>query len=281
MKTRYMIVAAGAVLLTVGAPAPASAQTDFYNLDKGRPLRVEDAYATKRYAFELKASPLTLSQMSDGTVRYRPEVELKHGLLPGLEVSAGVKLGLDRPPGGGTDRADTELELSSLLNLTTETRWMPALGVRATGHVPVEGDHGSTLELRGLATRSIAGPVRAHVNGGWSFGDDAAERWWAGLALDYVFPFRHLLLLAETYIADPVAEDPLVPAPPPGTGVGGDPTARRVHSTAGLRYQLSPVLAMDAGVGRSWTGSPGTDWLLTFGLTYEFGVRALMPVARR
>jgi hypothetical protein len=279
MKSLYILAAAAALLLSGVLSAPACAQTDFYNLDKGRPLRVEDAYATKRYAFELKASPLTLSQTGDGTVRYRPEIELKHGLLPGLELSAGLKFGMDRPALGGTARADTELELSSLLNLTTETRWMPALGVRVTGHLPLEGDHGSTLELRGLATRSIGGPVRAHVNGGWSFGDDAAESWWAGLALDYVFPFHHLLLLAETYVADAagtsagngfVAEDVL-----------GTETTRRVHSTAGLRFQLSPVLALDAGVGRSWTGSFGTDWLLTLGLTYEFGVRAIMPIARR
>jgi hypothetical protein len=49
----------------------------------------------------------------------------------------------------------------------------------------------------------------------------------------------------------------------------------------GLRYQVSPVLALDAGVGRSWTGSPGLDWEITMGLTYEFAVRALMPGARR
>jgi hypothetical protein len=41
------------------------------------------------------------------------------------------------------------------------------------------------------------------------------------------------------------------------------------------------VLAVDAGVGRSWAGSAALDWLLTLGLTYEFGVRAIMPVGRR
>jgi hypothetical protein len=280
MKTRTIVACGAAVLLAAVPPAHATAQTDFYNLDKDRPLRVEDAYATKRYAFELKASPLTLSQTRGGTVLYRPEVELKHGLLPGLDVSAGLKFGADRPPVGDTERADSELELSSLLNLTTETRWLQALDVRVTGHVPLEGDHGSTVELKGLATRSIAGPVRAHVNGGWSFGDARAERWWAGLALDYVFPFRHLLLLAETYIAEPATvETSGTQSPPPPDTEGAD-TTRRIHSTAGLRYQLSPVLAMDAGVGRSWTGSSGTDWLLTFGLTYEFGVRAIMPARR-
>jgi hypothetical protein len=264
------ILAAG--LTTMMAPAAARAQTDFYNLDKDRPLRVEDAYATKRHAFELKMSPLTLTQARDRTLQYRPSVELKHGLLPGMDVSAGLKLGVDRPQLGGTARSDTELELSSLLNLTTETRFLPALGLRLTGHIPLEGDHGSSLEVRGLATRSLGGPIRAHVNGGWSLGDEPAERWWAGLALDYVLPFRHTLLLAETYVAERSSIET--------TEAGVEGRSHRVHSTAGFRYQVSPTLALDAGAGRSWTGDAGQDWLLTLGLTYEFGVRALMPRAR-
>jgi hypothetical protein len=282
--TRTRLAAGLAALLTAHAvPNTATAQTDFYNLDKDRPLRVEDAYATKRYAFELKASPLSLAQARDRTLRYRPELELKHGLLAGLEVSAGVKTGVDRPAQGDTRRADTELELSSLLNLTTETRTLPALGVRVIGHIPLEGDGPTLVEVRGLLTRSVAGPVRAHVNGGWTPGDRAEERWWAGLALDYVLPFRHLLLLVETWVAEPGPSDELIPVEPPGTlpVTGSADRARRVHSTAGFRYQLSPVLAMDAGVGRSWTGDLGPDWLLTLGLTYEFAVRALMPGTRR
>jgi hypothetical protein len=259
------IIAAG--LVAAASPGTAPAQTDFYNLDKDRPLRVEDAYATKRYAFELKMSPLTLSQVRDGTLQYRPALELKHGLLPGLDVSAGLKLGVDRSSARGTERSDTELELSSLLNLTTETRWLPALGLRVTGHLPVEGDEPRSLQLRGLATRSIRGPVRAHVNGGWTFGGEPVERWWAGLALDYALPFRHTLLMAETYVADA----------PGGEVAGIDSPTRRAHSTAGFRHQLSPTLALDAGAGASWTGAAGPDWLLTAGLTYEFGVRSLMP----
>jgi hypothetical protein len=268
--------ATAATLLILVAPGAGGAQTDFYNLDKDRPLRVEDAYPAKRYAFELKAAPLALSQTRDRTVQYRPELELKHGLFPGLDVSAGVKLGVARSPVAGTERAETELELSSLLNITTETRWLPALGVRVTGHVPLEGDDGTWVEVRGLATRSLFGPVRGHLNGGWIPGDEGAERWWAGLALDYVLPFRHTLLLAETYLAE------LREPEDPGQGADGSwDRRRRVHSTAGFRYQVNPVLALDAGVGRTWTRTPGPDWSLTLGLTYEFAVRALMPGARR
>jgi hypothetical protein len=249
-----------AVMVMLGVAAPAAAQTDFYNLDKNRPLRVEDALSTKRYAFEWQFAPLELSETSDGLLRYAPSLELKHGLLPGLEVSAGTNLNVDRFA-GETTAGVGDVELSALLNLFVESRTLPALGVRATGHIPVDADHERTFELRGLATRGLFGPVRLHVNGAYVH-NDPLEQWWAGAALDYVFPFHHTLLLVETYFS----------APEEGTA--------RVHSTVGIRYQLNPTLALDAGVGRSWQGERAQDWRLTFGLTREFAVRALMPAGR-
>jgi hypothetical protein len=240
---------------------PAAAQTDFYNLDKDRPARIEDAYTSKRYAFEVQGSPLTLSDRRGNGLCYTPAVELKHGVLPGMELSAGVNVAASRTD-QGTHFQLGDLELSGLVNLTVETWRLPALGLRVTGHIPLHADAGSSVEVKGIATRGIAGPVRVHVNGAGILGD-AAERWWAGLAVDYVLPFRHILLLAETYVSSPYSG------------------ARRVHSTAGFRYQIGPTLTLDAGLGRSWTGDSGDDWLITLGLAREFGVRSLMPFARR
>jgi hypothetical protein len=285
MSMRTIIPAAlGVLLASAASQAPAAAQTDFYNLDKDRPLRVEDAYAKKQFAWEWKAVPLALSQLRDGTVRYAPELELAVGLLPGLEVSAGFGMEADRSPPSEPRRARTELELSSLLNLTTETRWLPALGVRVTGHLPVQGDGPRSLELRGVATRGLGGPIRAHLNGAYIFTEELvelhepfpegraahgpAEQWWAGLAVDYVLPFRHTLLVADTWVSEREAF------------AGDDESGRTVQSTIGFRHQLSPTLAMDAGVGRAWTGPEGPDWRLGMGLAYEFGVRALMPGSR-
>lgn len=254
-------VPALAMFVLLGTAAPAAAQTDFYNLDKNRPLRVEDAYATKRYAFEWQFAPLELSETPGGLLRYAPSLELKHGLLPGLEVSAGTNLNVERFA-GETTTGFGDVELSALLNLFIESRTLPAVGVRATGHIPVEGDHETTFELRGLATRGLFGPVRLHLNGAYVH-NDPLEQWWAGAAFDYVLPFQHTLLLLETYYS----------APEEGTA--------RVHTMAGFRYQLNPTLALDAGVGRSWQGERAQDWVLTLGLTREFGVRALMPGAGR
>lgn len=250
-----------------GMAAPLEGQTDFYNLDKDRPLRVEDAYATKRWAFELQVSPLTLSQDRDGALRYAPSLELKHGLLPGVDVSLGSHLEVDRV-GGETSTGLGSLELSTLANLWVESRTLPAVGVRVTGHVPTRSDDSGWVEVRGLATRGLVGPVRAHLNGAWLGGEGRPGDWWAGLALDYVLPFQHTLLLLETWVAGP-------------RSVEGETEKRMMHSTLGLRRQLSPTLALDAGVGRGWTGPARRDWSLTLGFTHEFAVRALMPGSRR
>jgi hypothetical protein len=108
-------------------------QTDFYNLDKDRPLRVEDAYAAKRHAFEFQASPFTLSQDRAGVLRYQPSMELKHGLLPGLEASVGLALDRVRD-GSDTSTSLGEVDLSALLNLWVEGAGpFPPPAIRVTG----------------------------------------------------------------------------------------------------------------------------------------------------
>lgn len=251
---------AAVAFLAAVLASPAVAQTDYYNLDKGRPLRVEDAYATERYAFELQLSPLTLSGAS-GVLVYRPSLELKYGLLPGMEVSAGIEPRVTRRD-GETSGSAGEVEISTLYNLNSETLGIPALAVRVTGHVPLEEGESPSLELKGVLTRVLGGPVRTHVNGAGALGEDVTERWWAGLALDYVLPFRSLLLLGETYYAHPRDGD-----------VDG-----RVHSAAGLRYQLTPRTSLDLGAGRDWTGPEPMDWRVTLGITTAEGFRSLIPL---
>jgi hypothetical protein len=257
MQLRTHVLALVGLVTAVAAPPALQAQTDFYNLDKDRPLRVEDAFATKRWAFEIKASPLTLARDREGEVRYAPSLELTHGLLPGVSVSGGIhvtRLAGDR---------HTEAELSSLANLWIEGPRLPAAALRLTGHVPMEGGGSGRLEARGILTRTLAGPVRSHLNAGLFMGDGRHEDWWTGVALDWVLPFHHTLLLTDTWLAE------------------GRDGVREIRSGAGFRLQLTPTLVLDAGASRSWTDDRGDDWRLTVGLAHEFGVRALMTGGAR
>jgi hypothetical protein len=253
-------IAWGVALFMLLSATPAAAQTDYYNLDKERPLRVEDAYAAERYVVEFQLSPLTLAG-ADGVLRYTPSLELKYGLLPGVEVSAGLEAAWTRRDGETTGGLEG-LELSALYNLNTETLGIPAFAVRATGHVPFEAHEGATFEVRGIMTRVLGGPWRAHVNGAAVLGEHAAERWWAGLALDHVLPFRALLLMGEAYYAHPREGD-----------LDG-----RVHSAVGFRWQLTPWTLVDAGAGRDWRGTDQDDWRITVGVTTARGLRPLMRV---
>jgi len=44
--------------LVVLVPEVARGQTDYYNLDTNRPVLIEDAYPTERFAFELQLAPV-------------------------------------------------------------------------------------------------------------------------------------------------------------------------------------------------------------------------------
>jgi hypothetical protein len=245
-----------ALLVTLLGASPTAAQTDFFNLDKDRPLRVEDALAGKMRGLELKVSPFDFSRLGTGRWEMVPQVELKAGILPGLEVSAGLHPTLQRA-GGETESTAGSAELSVLGNLWKEGPRLPAAGLRITAHLPVErgegADHGSYGEARGILTRSLGGPFRAHLNAAALVGDTHEQAWFGG-AVDWVLPFHHTLFLAEGW-RNVVDE--------------GDAT---LHAGAGVRTQLSPTLVLDAGAGRDLSGPTEGRWRVRMGVTWEFGL---------
>jgi len=248
----------------LAAPDQASAQTDFHNLDKDRPLRVEDAFAGKFRGFELKFSPLDYTRLGAGAWEAEPQVELKVGVFPGVEASAGIHpsfRGLD----GETDTGPGSLELSTLANLWKEGPRLPAAALRVTAHLPLErggqADHGSSTEVRGILTRSLGGPVRLHLNGAAVLGD-RREQAWFGAALDWVLPFHHTLLLAEGW-TNQVEEGPST-----------------LHAGLGMRTQLSPTVALDLGVGHDLAGTTEGSWRYRAGFTWEFGLRGWRGTSR-
>src|SRR5918999_953274 len=94
--------AAVALLLTPVVGVRANAQAHFYNLDAGRPTRVEDALPTERYGLDLHLAALRVERLDDGTYRWRAEPKLSFGALPmtSLELRAPITH-LVRPGAGG------------------------------------------------------------------------------------------------------------------------------------------------------------------------------------
>lgn len=248
--------------------APAAAQTDYYNTDLGRPVRIEDAAPVERYAFELQLAPVRLEREGGGAYHWELAPELAYGILPRTQVEVAFPLAVED---GGDDRSVglAGIEVAALYNLNVETRTLPALAVAAEVLLPVGslGPDETYTSLKGIATRTFSG-ARVHVNGQYTFGPDAgaddrvgdASRWMAGVAIDRALPLRSLLVIGDVY-----AEQPLV-----------DGAELAWTAEAGFRYQTSPQFNIDFGGGRRFTGDQG--WFLTFGAAHAFAVRNLLPI---
>ena len=261
MRIHIMLLAA--LAFTAAMSAPARAQTDYYNTDRGRPLRTEDAYPVERRAFELQAAPLRVERGAGGIYHWSVEPEIAYGILPRLQIELGVPLSVVDT--AGARRAGVGgLDVSVLYNLNVETA-LPAFGLGARALLPVGNlaPHGPLVSVVGLMTRTFTW-ARFHVNSEYTLGDEITalgaggeetSRWGAGVAIDRTFPLRALLVGAEFVIEQPLDEaaDLLLTA---GTG---------------FRYQLTPRWAMDAGMGKRLTGDDRA-WYLTVGSAYAFGL---------
>ena len=263
----------------VAGPIRLAAQTDYYNTDAGRPVQIEDAYATERYAFEMKLAPVRLERLRGGVYNWAVEPELAYGILPRTHIEVELPL-VYTDLGGNRSRSGVAgLDLSLFHNLNVETRTLPALALRADVLFAV-GDLGpdrTYASLKGIATRTYSS-ARFHVNGQYTFGSRQDEqptqlltasgsagavevsKWLAGIAVDKTYPLRAILVTADFFARQPIVERDAV-----DYNVG-----------TGIRYQVSPKWAIDGGVGRRLNG-PGQGWFATFGTAYAFGLRSLIP----
>lgn len=264
-----MLKHASLLVAALMTPAIATAQTDYFNTDAGRPIRVEDAYAIERRAFELQVAPLRLERTRGGAYRWGVEPELAIGLLPRMQVEFGFPI-VHTEGGRARSTALGGVEMSALYNLNVETR-LPALAVVADVVLPVgsAGPAEAVPSLKAIATKTWP-LLRVHVNAQRTFADEAAgvrpgapgrqpahaefSRWMTGLAIDKTMPLRAMLLTGEVVVSAPMERD----------------EPRRVDVAGGTRYQLSPRIAFDAGGGYRLRGEdPG--WFLTTGAAVAVG----------
>ena len=256
--------------LALATADTAHAQTDYYNTDAGRPIRIEDAYSVERRAFEMQLAPLRLERASGGRYRWGLEPELAYGILPRTHIEIGAPIAYV----DGTPEEQTAglagIDVSLFHNFNVETS-IPAFAVvmgalLPVGHLGPDKTYGS---IKGIVTRTFRW-ARLHVNGEYTIGESESEipstpdaengvaelsRWMAGIAIDRTFPLRSLLLTGELYAERPLNEDVDV----------------RWNTGLGLRYQLSPRFNVDAGLGRRLTGDD-QSWHVTFGAAVAFGL---------
>jgi hypothetical protein len=284
---RRALVSGVVVVASVAAPtARAAAQTDYYNTDRGRPVEIEDAYATERYAFELELAPARVEWASDDgerTTSWEIEPEIAYGLLPRTHLEIGVPIAFTSPAAGTRRSGVAGLELSLMHNLNAETRTVPALGVRADVLAPVGplAPDRAYATFTGMMTRTFR-PMRIHLNGQITAGAaprfepspssvpappdyriadaESLSRWLAGVAVDRTFPLHSVLLTAELLARGPLDEEEV---------------DVELDAGAGVRMEATPTLALDLGLGRRLDTSRG-PWYVTVGSAWSVGLRALM-----
>ena len=256
MKTMTALMLATLLLV----PAIAFA-IDHGNLDEGRPLRLEDAYAisTGEIAVETGAGFALLRRGPD---RGFFPLEVLYGALPNLQISIGTTLSthphdIDEPVKSG------DLRLAALYNFNQETLVMPAFGVKLEVNLPTGVDaRGVALELKGLVTKSIE-RLSLHFNAGYQGFTDARREERDGryeLVLGASYPLGAPRYTRATIIADVFTEQ---------SSQHGE--SNTVGAELGFRYQLTRTIVWDAGVGTEFAGpADRSKFLFTTGLSFGF-----------
>ena len=172
MSTRRRLLPAASLLVFV-ASGGANAQSDYYNLDAGRPTRVEDAVPTARHELELQLASFRLERVGDGSFRWRLEPKLSYGVLPftELELRAPVMRIIPRAP-APTSTGFASLGVGALHAFNLETAALPAIAVAGEVVLPVGSLAAprTSYAVKALLTKTFPA-VRVQLNGGagtWS-----------------------------------------------------------------------------------------------------------------
>ena len=257
MKSITMV----AVLVVFGVTTCEVSAIDHTNLDEGRPLRLEDAYAIAHGEIAVEAG-LGLTLPRRGPNRGLFPIELLYGALPNLQLGIATLLStdpraIDEPPRSG------DLRLTGLYNFNQETIHLPAFALKLGLEVPTGVNaQGYAVEVKGIVTKSVD-RLSLHINAGYEFlpKSGSAER--EGryeLAFGASYPVGAPQFTRATFLADVFAEQSVR---------RGEPTTVGVE--AGLRYQLTPRLVWDVGLGTEFVG-PATrsNFFMTTGFSFGF-----------
>src|SRR3954447_24676366 len=123
LRLRILALAVPALLLDTSAVA---AQSGYYNLDSGRPTRVEDALPTPRGELEVQFLPLRAEWLSDGSQRQRFEPKLSYGIFPMTEIEARLPIVHTQSRNSVANLGIASAAIGALHAFNVETRW-PAL----------------------------------------------------------------------------------------------------------------------------------------------------------
>ena len=149
----------------------ATGQSSFYNLDSGRPTRVEDALPTPWRELEIQVLPFRAEWLGDGTQRQRFEPKISYGVLPLTEIELRLPVVRTQSPGFPETIGVASAGVGALHAFNVETQW-PALAVAGEAVLPVGSLSATTASysLKALVTKTLTfGRIQVNAGGGtWS-----------------------------------------------------------------------------------------------------------------
>lgn len=250
------------LILVVFWVSPLSAQVDFRNSDRGRPILIEDAYPIEFLAFELQGGIQYERREGENGLSFRPE--FRFGGYKNLQV--GVETGYNSLWNEKSRSGISDTNIHLLYNFNQEGLEIPALSIRLDGGIPTGGlgtDHIHTSTAL-LATKSFR-DLRLHFNLSHTIGPTANKgegvelsRYFYGLGIDYSWPLKFITVMADIVLIKPI-----------------DNQKSELLLELGTRMQIHPKWVLDAGIGTGALREEGSDVIATVGLTYIFGVRRI------
>ena len=230
----------------------ASAQSDYRNLEGGRPVRISDATPTERHSLELDLTTIRIDRLSLGRYRAQIEPRISYGLLPRADISVRA-LAFYREPSAVPRGTVAGVGIGGEYLLKMETLHSPAIGLAAEAFIPTGPNAANTAySVKGLVTRTFPA-ARVHLNG--SYG---------------TFSIRIPVPPAgSTAIIPPVVDGPCTVSP-----ANEALSARMVCMvpTTGPSVGTSATAVLKPGINTS------THWLAGIGADKAFPLRSILIV---
>ena len=289
----------------------AFAQSEYRNIESGRPVRISDAMPTERHSLDLDLTTARVDRLSFGRYRLQVEPRISYGIFPRADISLRT-LAFYREPSAIPRGTVAGFGIGGEYLVKLESLSSPALALSGEVWVPT-GPNSSrpSYSLKGLLTRSFTSG-RIHLNA--SYGTFAIRIPGAGSTLIppivdgpcMVSPASDGLKPRLFCTGIPIAADPpnrkSISALRPGVNTGvhwlggiaadhtlplrsiiivGDIFAERYNGIGrptdwtaelGGRTQISPRFVADIGVGRHFHGV-STSTFATIGTTISLAVR--------
>src|SRR5919202_1028256 len=163
-RAALAVALAAALGCLAAAARPAASQTEYRDLDAGRPIRVEDATVTARYELEAQLPTVRYERLDAGTDRWQLAPKLSYGVLPRTELEVRAPVAFF-PQGAGARVGLAGLGVGGMHNFNLETTWVPALaaGVEVLLPVGALAARPAAVTVKGIAPRSTRAG-RLHLN---------------------------------------------------------------------------------------------------------------------